>query len=347
MGRRDKRYHKDLKEQIYDKLTGMLHAGEGTSKKDAIADGTAAEKIFSYSTYQSYWKHSKYFANYIIERHPECTTLKAARRYVNEWLQYRVDHGGAKGQPLSAWTITLEREALGKLYGIKPDDAKFFEAPRRRREDIKRSRGDAKRDKHFSEANNDEFIKFCKGTGCRRNVMKKLEGRDLMTRAEIDKEIASLEAKTRTEDEEKQLGILKDAVTHFPDQEYFLHHRKDKGGRDRYAPIIGDNADKIIARMRATAPDEKVWQHVPDNADIHSYRAEYATAIYKMYARPIKDIPYDRINKGSGRKFQGDVYMCRKDEAGKKLDKLAMLKASKALGHNRLEVVANNYIRGL
>lgn len=83
MGRKDKRFHKDIKEQMYDKLTGMLHAGEGTSKKEAISDGTDREKIFSYSTYQSYWKHCKYFANYINENHPECTTLKAARKYVN------------------------------------------------------------------------------------------------------------------------------------------------------------------------------------------------------------------------------------------------------------------------
>ena len=348
MGRRDKQYHKDIKEQMYDKLTGMLHAGEGTSKKEAIADGTDREKIFSYSTYQSYWKHCKYFANYINENHPECTTLKAARKYVNEWLQSRVDNGGINGKPLSAWTITLEREALGKLYGIKPDDSNFFQAPQRHRADIVRSRGDAVRDKHFSEKNNDEFVKFCKGTGCRRNIMEKLEGRDLTTRADIDREISRLEVKTgRTEAEEKHLNVLKDSVKQFPDQDYFLHHRKDKGGRERYSPIIGDNKQQIVDRMKATAPDEKVWQHVPGNADIHGYRGEYATAIYKMYARPIEEIPYDRTNNGTGKKFQSGVYTCRKDESGKKLDKEAMMKASKALGHNRLEVVANNYIRGL
>ena len=36
-----------------------------------------------------------------------------------------------------------------------------------------------------------------------------------------------------------------------------------------------------------------------------------------------------------------------KDEAGRKLDKAAMLVCSKALGHNRISVVADNYIRGL
>ena len=348
MGRRNKSYSKDLKQQIYDKLTAMLHAGEGTSKKEAIADGTDREKIFSYSTYESYYKHCKYFANYINENHPECTTLKAARKYVNDWLQFRTDQVDKNGNHLSAWTITLEREALGKLYGIKPDDSDFFKAPLRRRADIKRSRGDAARDKHFSVTNNDAFIKFCKGTGCRRNIMQKLEGRDLITLPEIKRAIKDLRTKEYlSELEAKHLSVLEDAVSQFPDQYFFLHHRNDKGGRERYAPIIGPDQEKIVERMMLTPSDEKVWKYVPGNADIHGYRGEYATEIYKLYARDIKNIPYDRTNKGTGKKFQSEVYVCRKDEAGKKLDKAAMLKASKALGHNRLEVVANNYIRGL
>jgi hypothetical protein len=86
-----------------------------------------------------------------------------------------------------------------------------------------------------------------------------------------------------------------------------------------------------------------VWQHVHQSADIHGYRAEYATAIYKAHARAIQDIPYDRINRGTGRRYQSQVYTCRKDEAGRKLDKAAMLVCSKALGHNRISVVADNY----
>ena len=326
----------------------MLNAGVGTSKKQAIEDGSYREKIFSYNTYHSYWKHCKYFASYVKEHHPDCTTLSGAKKYVNEWLQYRVNHGGINGQPLSAWTITLEREAVYKLFGIMPDDPNYFQAPKRRREDIKRSRVDVTRDKHFSEANNWEFVQFCKGTGCRRNVIEKLEGRDLVSRDDIIHMINNLENKDNlSEVETKELIILRDTFTQFPNQEFFIHHRKDKGGKDRYSPIIGKNADTIVERMKATDPNKKVWQYVPKNADIHGYRGDYATAIYKLYARPIESIPYDRINKGNGKRFQGDVYYCRKDEAGKKLDKLAMRKVSKALGHNRLEVVANNYIRGL
>jgi hypothetical protein len=96
MGYKNKKYQKDLTQQINDRLTTMLHAGEGTSKKEAIADGTDREKIFSYSTYESYFKHCKYFSRYVRENHPEVTNLKQAKKYVNEWLQTRVDQTDKK-----------------------------------------------------------------------------------------------------------------------------------------------------------------------------------------------------------------------------------------------------------
>ncbi len=166
MGRRNKAYSKDLHQQAYDRLTGMQAFGE--SKKEAAAHGEEKDKIYSFNTYKGYWKHTKYFIKYIKEKHPECTTLKSARKYVNEWLQVRVDQG------LSAWTVQLEAKAMGKLYGISPDDENYFKPPKRNREDIKRSRGDRVRDRHFSKTNNDELIKFCRGTGLRRKELQEL-----------------------------------------------------------------------------------------------------------------------------------------------------------------------------
>jgi len=340
MGRKNKSYYKDLHQQAYDRLNGMQAFGE--SKKEAVANGTDRGKIFSFNTYQTYWKHTKYFLKYIKEVHPECTTLKSAKKYVNEWLQLRTDQG------LSAWTIQTEAKALSKLYGIQPDDEGYFKPPKRNREDIKRSRGDRVRDRHFSEENNDELVKFCKGTGLRRSELMELRGKDLVTRAQIENEIArlnALPAGERSAAADKRLEMLQD--TRLFDEEYFTHVRNGKGGRERLSPIIGQFAGQIIGRIRETTAEEKVWQYVNTNADIHGYRAEYATAIYKTHARPIQDIPYDRVHRGTGRRYQSEVYTCRKDEAGKKLDKAAMLVCSKALGHNRISVVADNYIRGL
>ena len=249
---------------------------------------------------------------------------------------------------MSAWTIQTEAKALGKLYGIQPDDPDYFQPPKRNRAEIKRSRGDRVRDLHFSKTNNDELIKFCQGTGLRRSELEALRGSDLMTRAQIEQEIARIEALpegAEKNQEEKHLGVLRD--TRMFDCEYFIHVRNGKGGRERISPIVGKNVGQILERMQNTAGEEKVWQHVNANADIHAYRGDYATAIYKAHARSIEDIPFDRVNRGTGKRFQSEVYVCRKDEAGKRLDKAAMRICSKALGHNRIEVVANNYIRAL
>ena len=331
MGRKDKKYSTKLHDQAYNRLTSMLSFGE--SKAKAKQDGSIQDKIFSRNTYRTYWKHTKYYLSYLKENHPECTTLKKARSYVGEWLKAREEEG------LSAWTIQTEAKALGKLFGITPEDQDYYDPPKRERKDIKRSRLPVKRDKHFSESNNFEFVSFCKGTGLRKSEVTKLKGKDLVSAAEIRQMLES-----ETDLSSWHVQALKDA-TQF-DDEYFLHVI-GKGGRERYSPIIGEYADQIVARMIRTLPESKVWLNVPSNADVHSYRSYYATEVYKRYARDIDSIPFDEINKGTGHKYQSEVYVCRKDEKGRKLDLLAARKASYSLGHRRVEIIANNYIRGL
>ena len=245
MGRKNKTYYKDLHQQAYDRLTEMLAFGE--SKKEAVAAGTEKDKIFSVNTYKSYWKHIKYFLRYIKQKHPECTTLKGAKKYVNEWLQSRAD------EELSAWTVQLEAKALGKLYGIEPDDEDYFKPPKRNREDIKRSRSDCVRDEHFSKTNNDELIKFCRGTGLRRRELGELRGKDLVRCEQIAADAAQLEQipeEERAPSVTKRLEMLRDAML-FP-QEWFVHVRNGKGGRERLSPIIGKNAAQIVERIADT-----------------------------------------------------------------------------------------------
>lgn len=330
MGRKNKKYSSSLRDSAHSKLTSMLHIGE--SKAEAKKNGTIDDKIFSWNTYKTYWKHIKYFISYLNKYHPDCTTLKKARKYVREWLKSRED------EELSAWTIQTEAKALNKLFQINPSDLDYYDPPKRRREDIKRSRGPAIRDKHFSEANNFEFVCFCKGTGPRRSEVSKIKGKDLFSKEQIEDELE------KAPEGSWRKTTLEDALSF--DSQYFLHI-VGKGGRERYSPIIGEHADRIVARIKATLPENKIWLCIPSNADIHSYRSEYATSIYKQYARDIEDIPKGVINPKTGRLHDSELYRCRKDDKGKVMDKKAMLMASKALGHNRIEIVANNYIRGL
>ena len=129
------------------------------------------------------------------------------------------------------------------------------------------------------------------------------------------------------------------------DDEFFVHVRpgKGKGGRERYSPIVGPDVQEVVARMREVGQDKLVWVKINSNAANHSYRADYAARVYRAHAREISEIPYARVNRGTAKRFQSDVYICRKDEAKKKLDKAAMRMCSKALGHNRIQVVADIY----
>ena len=110
MGRKNKEYFKDMHQQTYDKLTGMQAFGD-SKKEDMKYDrehdtDTVSGKIYSFSTYKTYWKHTKYFIAWMKQEHPDVTTLKKAEKFVPEWLQTRVDAG------LSAWTVQTEAAAL-------------------------------------------------------------------------------------------------------------------------------------------------------------------------------------------------------------------------------------------
>lgn len=341
MGRdKSDRYHRSLHQQAYEKLKKMQAFGE--SRHEAKKDGSDKAKIYSYKTYQTYWQQTCYFLKWVRERHPECRNLKKARKYVNPWLQYLADEGR------SAWSIHTACAALCKLYSIDQNDPKRFRPPTRHRADIKRSRGEAVRDRDFSVTNNHELIEFVKATGCRRNVLQKLKGSDLWSAAQIAERIGQLQTTMeRTEAEQKELNMLEETQKLFGTYDWFLLHRRDKGGKQRIAPIIGTSVGRVVERMQNTLPDERVWMHVPSSMDVHGYRSDYANALYKAHARRIEDIPFDSINRGTGRPYQSQVYICRKDERGKRLDKAAMLLVSKALGHNRLSVASDFYLRNL
>lgn len=105
-----------------------------------------------------------------------------------------------------------------------------------------------------------------------------------------------------------------------------------KGKRHRYIPILP--ADRqLVESYCKKAGDGKVWPDVPTHADIHSYRADYARKIYLSVVRP----PELLLTKE-------DRYVCRKDRSGLILDRQAMKIASEALGHNRINIIAQNYI---
>lgn len=75
-----------------------------------------------------------------------------------------------------------------------------------------------------------------------------------------------------------------------------------------------------------------MWQHVHNCADIHGYRAEYATAIYKAHARAIEEIPYDRVNRGTGGVIKARFILAEKMKRGRSWTKLPCWFAARRWG---------------
>lgn len=328
MGYKEKRPPKGINEQYWQVLQNK--SAYGQSKKIAKEDGTADKKIYSFRTMQTYKQQLARYANWLKECYPEAKKLKEARAHVPEYL-FRMC-----AETSSAATICTARSALNKVFRIKPGDAEFFQAPERKRENIIRSRNPAKRDKHFSERKNWDLVAFCKCVGMRRSEVRKSKGAHYADRATLIQRVSCPDTPPT------ERGIIKDALA-FPDVEHYIY-AKGKGGRERYIPIIGPYAEDVIAMLKSMPENKTIWGKVNSSADIHNYRAEYATAVYRRYARNIEDIPYDAVTK-AGRRYQSDVYVCRGDMKGLKLDRRAMRLVSKALGHNREEVFAVSYLR--
>lgn len=207
----------------------------------------------------------------------------------------------------------------------------------------------AERDKNFSEKNNTDLITFCKCTGLRRGELSQIRGNDI-----IEKE-----------------------------GNYFLHITKNtKGGRTRVSPIVGNKEEiEFVVRLCNNSGKDKIFPNPSENADIHSYRGEYAARIYNAQKRLINEFKNERLiiykneiiksyTSKSGRKLiKGNedyyttidgkrtllkgfrdvcsAYYCRKDLKGTAYDRKALFEASRALGHNRESIVADHYLASL
>ena len=106
-----------------------------------------------------------------------------------------------------------------------------------------------------------------------------------------------------------------------------------KGGKSRTVEIVGvsDGDTKDIVEW-IQGQKGRLFPKVSKHYDNHHYRSVYAKRIYDLYARKEKDIPLK------------ERYVMRKDRAGEVFDRLAMMKVSQNLGHNRISVVAQHYL---
>lgn len=158
----------------------------------------------------------------------------------------------------------------------------------------------------FSEKLNPEVVRWAKNTGLRRSELENLRKEDC--RIEGDKMIIHVKGQFA------------------------------KGGREREVECLarGEDLKKMTDRLNQLDERGKIFGAIKAQAPIHKYRAEYAREMYDRIARPINSITN-----------QKEIYTLRKGErAGERYDKIAMRQVSEALGHHRLNVVADHYLSG-
>ena len=189
--------------------------------------------------------------------------------------------------------MQAERAALRMFFSDR-DLATAITLPPRRRENITRSRGAAKHEKHFQPQHWQTQINFLKACGLRRSELRDLLVREVYTNAE---------------------GHL------------VVHVRNGKGGRRREAVVIPGKEQDVLAVIQDRPPDAPVFEHLAKHMDIHSYRRQYAQALYQYYTQG-RELP-----PAEGR-LKRNAY-----------NRDAAERASWSLGHNRIDVVLRHYLR--
>lgn len=228
-------FHNVLKEKI----------AFGESKhlvKQNLGFGESSYKIFSYSTYNTYLKECRAFADWLKETKgiSKAVDLAITEQYAIEYLRDRLDSG------TSVYTVKMERSALSMLYN-KPIDIKM---PVRDNKNIYRSRQKTTNDKHHSRNGKyKNLFTMALATGGRRCDIEKITVNSFR---EID---GSLYV------EFKQSKGGRDRLTPV---------------RVEYSEQV-----KEIIEQAKTEGKTRLFGKIPNKIDIHSLRREYAQNLYQ------------------------------------------------------------------
>lgn len=109
-------------------------------------------------------------------------------------------------------------------------------------------------------------------------------------------------------------------------QRLTVHVVKGKGGKRREVPVFPGREQAVQSVIADKAPEAHVFDRISSLLDIHSYRRQFAQDLYEyLSGRPLP--PQE------GR-LQADDF-----------DKKVALSVSQCLGHNRIDVIFQHYIR--
>ena len=252
----------------YAEKRALLLAGQRPHSGFALSTG----RIHSDKTLETYKGVALRYVHWARATH-EVRTLAAldaqADLLVPRYLSARLIAGD------SAATLATIRAALRMFHrpGL-PDDQEPRAArlgatpalPRRRREEIVRSRGPVAMDREIALDRYPDILLLCRATGVRR------------------RELAALTAGSVWVGDQGRLMV---AVLN------------GKGGRPRQVPVLPEYADGLRGLVQGRPPGDLLCPHVPVRIDVHSYRRAYAQQLYMDGGRLALPPVAGRLPRGS------------------------------------------------
>ena len=279
-----------------------LHESRGKAKDAARVEGKmpwafTTGKMHSYKTRQVYQEHVLAFANWVRETHGLKRLDQVEERVrdlTTEFLQAQLDEGK------SPYTLQTIRAALRMVFSDRTL-MQDIPLPRRTRATITRSRGPKAHDKYVNSDHWPTLIHFLQATGLRRDEVKMLRAGDIVA--------CDLDPSSR------YAGQM------------VVQVRNGKGGKARTVPVLQGHEQDVWTARANLSDGDIVFPRIPSHLDVHSYRREYAQALYLVHT-PGRTLP-----STMGRLKASDY------------DRNAAYEVTLALGHNRIDVVLRHYLR--
>ncbi len=109
----------------------------------------------------------------------------------------------------------------------------------------------------------------------------------------------------------KELKTLHGKDFYEKDGELRCHIKSGKGRKAREEKFYGTIEElNTCKHLIAIAGDGPLFPTIPNNLDVHYYRAVYASRVYHAHARDLDSIPHEDCYFCRGEK-EGDVYDCK------------------------------------
>ena len=272
-----------------------------------------AKGIFFYKTYSAYKQTVMEMAAWIKKEHPEIKTLAGVKKeHAIKYLQYRQNDGK------SAYTLSKDMSAINKIFctGLTKKEAGLIN---RSYKNVTRSRGEKPNDKKYNPKNYTNQITFAKATGCRRESI--LGGQ--------------YQVKACSLWQDSKGNVFVSLI--------------EKGGKFRNAPVLERyKADikqivpnvpirtphssialeeHIFKELYRNSAQEVLFDKYTEKIDNHAFRAEYARERYEELVQIKKEQGEEILQNYRG------------------YDRDCLRQVSQDLGHNRLSVVVEHYMR--